>query len=120
MAESRYLHQSHTVAVLLYHVVCAATCRRVVCSEHVDEGVREACVEIAKRYEVVFLESGTARKHGQLLLQSVAPDSPTKMVQTVQRLTARPVFAQAPAGKPPLGGGEAAIPGCAKMPEKWG
>ena len=79
--------------MLLYHVVCAATCRRVVCSEHVDEGVREACVEIAKRYEVVFLESGTERKHGHLRLQSVPTYSPTKMVQTVQSLTARQVFA---------------------------
>ena len=41
MAESKYLHKSHKVAVLLYHVVCTAKDRRVVCSEQVNEIVRE-------------------------------------------------------------------------------
>jgi REP-associated tyrosine transposase len=49
MGESRYIHKSHNVSVLLYHVVCAAKYRRVVVSERVDEVLREACVEIAKR-----------------------------------------------------------------------
>ena len=106
MAESRDLHQSHTVAVLLYHVVCAAQYRRVVCSERVDEVVREACVEIAKRYAMVFLEIGTERNHGHFLLQSVPTYSPTKIVQTVKSLTARQVFAQSPEVKKQLWGGE--------------
>jgi putative transposase len=71
MAASRYLHKSHKVSVLLYHVVCAAKYRRVVFSEQVDEVVREACFEIAKRYERVFWESGTDRNHVHFLIQSV-------------------------------------------------
>ena len=43
MAESKYLHKRHKVWVLLYQVVGGAKYRRVVFSEHVDEGVREAC-----------------------------------------------------------------------------
>lgn len=58
MAGSKYIHKSHNISVLLYHVVCAAKCRRVVFSAHVDEVVREACPEIAKRYEMIFLEIG--------------------------------------------------------------
>ena len=50
MAESKYIHKSHNVSVLLYHVVCTAKYRRVVFSEQVDEVVREVCLEIAKRY----------------------------------------------------------------------
>jgi len=71
MAASRYIHKSHKVSVLLYHVVCAAKYRRVIFSEHVDEVLREACLEIAKRYEMVFLEIGTDRNHVHFLIQSV-------------------------------------------------
>jgi len=106
MAESRYLHKSHNVSVLLYHVVCAAKYRRVVFSEHVDEVVREACLEIAKRYAMSFLEIGIDRNHVHFLIQSVPTYSPTKIVQTVKSLTARQVFAQAPEVKKQLWGGE--------------
>jgi putative transposase len=106
MGESRYIHKSHNVSVLLYHVVCAAKYRRVVFSERVDEVVREACLEIAKRYEIVFLEIGTDKNHVHFLVQSVPTYSPTKIVQTVKSLTARHVFAQAPEVKKQLWGGE--------------
>ena len=106
MAESKYLHKSHNVSVLLYHVVCAAKYRRVVFSEHVDEVLREACIEIAKRYELGFLEIGTDRNHVHFLIQSVPTYSPTKIARTVKSLTARHVFAQAPEVKKQLWGGE--------------
>jgi putative transposase len=106
MAESKYLHKSHNVSVLLYHVVCAATYRRVVFSEQVDEVLREACLEIAKRYELVFLEIGTDRNHVHFLIQSVPTYSLTKIARTVKSLTARHVFTQAPEVKRQLWGGE--------------
>ena len=106
MGESRYLHKSHNVSVLLYHVVCAAKYRRVVFSAHVDEVLREACVEIAKRYELVFLEIGTDQNPVHFLIQSVPTYSPTKIVRMVKSLTARYVFAQAPEVKKQLWGGE--------------
>jgi putative transposase len=106
MAESKYLHKSHNVSVLLYHVVCTAKYRRVVFSEHVDEVVRDVCLEIAQRYELSFLEIGTDRNHMHFLIQSVPTYSPTKIVQTVKSLTARQVFARAPEVKKQLWGGE--------------
>ena len=106
MAESKYFHKSHNVSVLLYHVVCAAKYRRVVFTEHVDEVLRAACLEIAKRYALVFLEIGTDRNHVHFLIQAVPMYSPTKIVQTVKSLTARQVFAQAPEVKKQLWGGE--------------
>ena len=106
MAESKYLHKSHNVSVLLYHVGCTAKYRRVVFSEHVDEVVREVCLEIAKRYEMSFLEIGTDRNHMHFLIQSVPTYSPTKIVQTLKSLTARQVFARAPEVKKQLWGGE--------------
>jgi REP-associated tyrosine transposase len=106
MAESKYLHRSHNVSVLLYPIVCTAKYRRVVFSEHVDEVVREVCLEIAKRYEMIFLEIGADRNHMHFLIQSVPTYSPTKIVQTLKSLTARQVFARAPEVKKQLWGGE--------------
>jgi len=106
MAESKYLHRSPNVSVLLYHGVCTAKYRRVVLREHVDEVVREVCLEIAKRYERIVLESGAERNHRHFLMQSVPTYSPTKIVQTLKSLTARQVFARAPEVKKQLWGGE--------------
>jgi len=69
--ESRYIHKRHNVSVLMYHLVCAAKYRRVVMSKHVDKVLREACLEIEKRWEIVFLEIGMDRDHAHFLIQSV-------------------------------------------------
>ena len=106
MAESKYLHKSHNVSVLLYQVVCTAKYRRVVVSEHVDEIVREVWLGSAERYEMSCWEIGTDRNHMHFLIQSVPTYSPTKIVQTLKSLTARHVFARAPEVKKQLWGGE--------------
>ena len=104
--ESRYVHKSHNVSVLMYHVVCAAKYRRVVMSERVDAVLREVCLEIAKRWEIVFLEIGVDRDHAHFLIQSVPMYSPTKIVTTVKSITAREIFAAVPEVKQKLWGGE--------------
>jgi REP element-mobilizing transposase RayT len=104
--ESRYIHKKHNVSVLIYHLVCAAKYRRVVMSEHVDEVVKDVCLEIEKRWEIYFLEIGMDRDHAHFLVQSVPMYSPTKIVQTVKSLTAREVFVRAPEVKKKLWGGE--------------
>ena len=83
----------------MYHVVCAAKYRRVVMSERVDEVLREACIEIEKRWEIVFLEIGLDRDHAHFLIQSVPSYSPTRIVTTVKSVIAREVFAKAPEGR---------------------
>ena len=103
---SRYIHKSHNVSVLMYHLVCAAKYRRVVMSEHVDEVLRAACEEIEKRWEIVFLEIGLDRDHAHFLIQSVPAYSPTQIVRTVKSVIAREVFAKAPEVKKKLWGGE--------------
>ena len=80
----------------MYHLVCAAKYRRVVMSEHVDNVLREACLEIEKRWEIVFLEIGMDRDHAHFLIQSVPTYSVTKIVTTVKSVIAREVFAKAP------------------------
>jgi REP element-mobilizing transposase RayT len=104
--ESHYVHKSHNVSVLMYHLVCAAKYRRVVMSERVDGVLKEVCLEMEKRWEVWFLEIGVDRDHAHFLVQSVPMYSPTKIVQTVKSVTAREVFARAPEVKRKLWGGE--------------
>ena len=103
---SEYLHKSHNVSVLIYHLVCPAKYRRVVCDTVVDKVLKEICLEIAQRYEIVFLEIGTDKNHVHFLIQSVPSYSPTKIVKIVKSLTARELFKRVPAVKKPLWGGE--------------
>ena len=104
--ESQYIHKQHNVSVLMYHIVCAAKYRRVVMSQTVDEVLKAACLEVAKRWEISFLEIGVDRDHAHFLVQSVPMYSVTKIVQTLKSVTAREVFAQAPEVKRKLWGGE--------------
>src|SRR5271156_2799422 len=104
MAESKYIHKSHNVSVLLYHLVCAAKYRRVVFNERVDKILAETCLEISKRYEIVFLEIGTDQNHVHFLIQSVPMYSPKKVVQVIKSITAREVFRLVPEVKKQLWG----------------
>jgi putative transposase len=106
MVESSYIHKSHNVSVLLYHLVCAAKYRKVVLTEPVDKVLKETCIEISKRYEIVFLEIGTDQDHVHFLIQSVPMYSPKKVVQIVKSITAREVFRVSPEVKRQLWGGE--------------
>src|SRR5476649_2852782 len=103
--KSGYIHKRQNVSVLMYHMVCAAKYRRVVKSEHVDEVMKRACMEIEKRWEIRFLEIGLDGDDAHFLIQSVPAYSPTRIVQTVKSVTAREVFARAPEVKQKLWGG---------------
>jgi REP element-mobilizing transposase RayT len=103
---SEYVHKSHNVSVLIYHLVCPAKYRRVIFDPKVDLVLKEVCLEIAKRYEIVFLEIGTDQDYVHFLIQSVPMYSPTKIVQTIKSITAREIFKQVPTVKKQLWGGE--------------
>ena len=106
MSESRYIHKSHNVSVLIYHYVCPAKYRKVVFSEEVDKTLKETCIEISKRYQVHFLEIGTDNDHVHFLVQSVPTYSPTKIVTLIKSITAREIFRLHPEVKERLWGGE--------------
>jgi len=106
MNRSQHIHKSHTVSLLLYHIVCPAKYRRAVVTPEVDAVLREVCLEISRRYALVFLEIGTDKDHVHFLVQSVPSYSPTKIVRVIQSLTAREVFQRVPSVKKQLWGGE--------------
>lgn len=103
---SVYIHKSHNVSVLLYHIVCPAKYRRVVFSEEVDQTLKEICLEISKRYEIHFLEIGADQDHVHFLVQSVPMYSPKKIVQIIKSISAREIFRRVPSVKEILWGGE--------------
>jgi len=103
---SKLVRKSHNVSILIYHYVCPAKYRRVVVDEKVDGILKEICLEIAKRYQIEFIEIGTDKDHVHFLIQSVPTYSPTKIIQTVKSLTAREIFERAPEVKQKLWGGE--------------
>lgn len=74
-------------------------------SEHVDEVLRQACVEIEKRWEIRFLEIGLDRDHAHFLIQTVPSMSPSRVAQKVKSIIAREVFEKAPEVKKMLWGG---------------
>lgn len=103
---SIYIHKSHNVSVLLYHLVCVAKGRDKKFTSEVDTLLRDICLEIAKRYEVHFVEIGTDSDHVHFLIQSVPIYSPTKIVRTIKSITAREILLQLPKVKENLWGGE--------------
>ena len=103
---SEYIHKSHNITVLLYHLVFPAKYRRVVFDEKVEGVVKDVCLEIAERYGVKFLEIGTDKDHVHFLVQSVPTYSVTKIVTLIKSLTAREVFRRCPQVKKKLWGGE--------------
>jgi len=102
---SRYIHKSHNVSLLLYHLVCPTKYRRAVITEAVDATLHAICLDIADRYEITFLEIGTDKDHVHFLIQSVPTYSPTQIATIVKSLTAREVFRRVPAVKQFLWGG---------------
>ena len=103
---SEYLHKSHNVSVLMYHLVFPAKYRRAVFDANVDEVLKEVCLEIERRYQVKFLEIGTDKDHVHFLIQSVPTYSVTRIVTLLKSLTAREIFKRCPQVKKKLWGGE--------------
>ena len=103
---SEFIHKSHNVTVLLYHLVFPAKYRRAVFDESVDEELKQVCLEIELRYELKFLEIGTDKDHVHFLVQSVPTYSVKSIVQMLKSITAREVFKRFPQVKKMLWGGE--------------
>ena len=106
IALSDYIHLSHNVTNLVYHVVCPIKYRRPVIDEAVDKTLKKICQEIEERYDIFFIEIGTDKDHVHFLIQSVPKYSVTQLVRIIKSITARQIFAQCPEIKKDLWGGE--------------
>ncbi len=104
--DSIYIHKSHNVTKLLYHLVSSTNYRRIVVSESVDKVLVATCEGIELRYDIRFLEIGTDNDHVHFLIQSVPTYSVTKIARIIKSLVARKVFSECPEVKKQLWGGE--------------
>ena len=103
---SKYIHKSHNVTVLLYHLVFPAKYRRAVIDEQVDKVIKDICLDIENRFEIHFLEIGSDKDHIHFLVQSVPVYAVTRLVTIIKSITAREVFKRCPHVKNQLWGGE--------------
>ena len=101
---SEYIHKEHNVSVLLYHFVCPAKYRRIVFGVNVESSLKEICIEISKRYDIIFIAIGADQDH--FLIQSVSIESPKKIIRIVKSITAKEIFKRPPEVKHKLWGGE--------------
>ncbi|MCC8417327.1 MAG: IS200/IS605 family transposase [Rickettsia endosymbiont of Bryobia graminum] len=103
---SKYIHKSHNVTVLLYHMVFKDQFSQDVIDVSVAYELREVCLEIETRYQIKLLEIGVDEDHLHILVHSVPTYSVTKIATTIKSLTARQIFSQCPQVKKQLWGGE--------------
>ena len=101
---SVYVHKSHNVTVLLYHLVLPTKYRRIVIDDTVDKLIRDICLEIGKRYEIHFVEIGIDKDHVHFLVQSVPVLTVTRIVMIIKSITARHIFEAMPELKKGLWG----------------
>ena len=103
---SEYIHKSHNVTTLLYHLVFPAKYRKAVFDKNVEQNLKDICLDIQSRYQLKFLEIGVDKDHVHFLVQSVPTYSVTKLVTLIKSLTAREIFKRCPDVKKQLWGGE--------------
>jgi REP element-mobilizing transposase RayT len=104
---SIYIHKSHNVSVLIYHLVCVGKGRETwFKTPQADEEMKNVCLEIAKRYDINFLEIGSDQDHVHFLIQSVPMYPPTKIARMVKSITAREILQKFPDLKHKLWNGE--------------
>ena len=91
-----HIYKSHNKTLLLYHLVFPAKYRKKVFDENIDKKLRDVCIEISERYEIIFIEIGNDENHVHFLVQSVPIISVTKVVTTIKSITAREIFKEFP------------------------
>ena len=106
MSPSRFIHKSHNVTVLLYHIVFSTKYRKKTLSPKVKRILLKSCAGISERYEIEYLEIGTDSDHIHFLVQSVPTYDVSKIARVTKSITARKIFEKAPGVKRALWGGE--------------
>ena len=86
---SEHILKRHNKTLILYHIVCPAKYRQKVFTQEVELSLQNICNEIAKRYEIHFVEIGSDKDHVHFLVQSVPVLSPSRVVQIIKSITAK-------------------------------
>ena len=107
MDNSTFIHKSHNVSILLYHIVMPTKYRRFAITDEVEGCIRQICEGIEMRWDwIKFVEVGTDGDHVHYLVQSTPEHSPIEIVRLIKSITAKRIFAEHPEVKKKLLGGE--------------
>jgi REP element-mobilizing transposase RayT len=93
---SEYVHKSHNVSVLLYHLVCPTKYRRALVTVPVETTLGKICAHLETCYEITFLEIGSDLDHVHFLVHSVPTLSPSRLAQIIKSISARELRARLP------------------------
>ena len=102
---SEHVYKRHNKTLLLYHLVFPAKYRRQVLTRDVEETLKQVCIGISQRYEIVFLEIGSDKDHVHFLILSVPNISIARIVTVLKSITAREIYKTHPEIKKLLWGG---------------
>jgi putative transposase len=54
-----HIYKRHNKTLLLYHIVFPVKYRKKIIGESISLFIKDICLEIGERYEIVFIEIGT-------------------------------------------------------------
>jgi REP element-mobilizing transposase RayT len=94
--KDEHIYKSHNKTLLLYHLVFPAKYRKKVFDDKIDQKLRDVCIEITEKYEIIFVEIGNDLDHVHFLVQSVPTITVTRIVTVIKSITAREVFKEFP------------------------
>ena len=94
--KEEHIYKSHNKTLLLYHLVFPAKYRKKIFDDKIDQKLRDVCIEITEKYEIIFVEIGNDLDHVHFLVQSVPTITVTKIVTVIKSITAREVFKEFP------------------------
>ena len=101
-----HISKSHNKTLLIFHLVCPIKYRRKIFTEGNETTFKSICLELAERYNYVFLEIGIDQDHVHFLIQTVPNILIRAMVQTIKSITAVEMFKRHPEVKMFLWGGQ--------------
>jgi len=100
-----HIFKRHNKTLLLYHIVFPVKYRKKIIGEGISIFIKEICLEIGQKYEIIFIEIGTDEDHIHFLVQSIPTMAIDQIVRTIKSITAREVFRKFPEVKKELWGG---------------
>lgn len=89
----------------MYHIVATIKYRKSLLDIKVSDFLKQVCIDISERHEIIFLEIGTDLNHVHFLVQSVPMMSVSKIVQVIKGNISKQIFLKFPELKKELWGG---------------
>jgi len=99
------IKRSHSASELVYHLVCPIKYRRKIFTSDNEPTLKVLALELAKRYELHFLEIGIDADHVHFLIQAIPALAPSDIASIVKGNLSHQFFIQHPEVKVFLWGG---------------